>query len=283
VAPDNEAMRARWADGADAWVRGERVVDSAFAPFTAAVLAAADLGPGRRVLDVGCGTGTLLAAAVDAGADAVGVDISPAMVEAARRRVPAAAVHVADAQVADLRALTGGEPFDRVVSRFGVMFFADPVEAFTGIRAASSPGARLAFVCWRRGEADAFAAGLRTLLARLDAPPDLPAPGEPGAMGFADADRTRAVLTSAGWSDVAVDPVDGVCDYAVDGGDGVEERLAMALSGAVGRAVREALEPALGPAGWEAALDDARAELRGHLVDGAVRLVGRTWLVTASA
>jgi SAM-dependent methyltransferase len=280
----NEAMRDTWATGAEGWVRNERTFDAAFAPFTAAVVGAASLGaaPGLRVLDVGCGSGTLLEAAVAAGAAAVGVAISPAMVEAAGRRVPAATVVAADAQTADLLAVGPGPPFDRVVSRFGVMFFVDPEAAFANIRSAAAPGARLAFVCWREGESDMFSAGLRTLLARLDDPPAEPAPGAPGAMGFASASRVRDVLGGAGWADVVVQPLDGLCDYGIDGGDGVEERLAMALSGTVGRATRAALEPALGPDGWRAALDDARAELRGYVVDGSVRFVAHTWLVTAT-
>ncbi len=137
----NEAMRGSWATGAEGWVRNERIFDAAFAPFTAAVLGAADLGSARRVLDVGCGTGTLLDAAVAVGADAVGVDISSAMVDAARRRVPTATVVTADAQTADLLAAAPGAPFDRVVSRFGVMFFSEPQAAFANIRSATEPGA----------------------------------------------------------------------------------------------------------------------------------------------
>ena len=100
-------------------------------------------------------------------------------------------------------------------------------------------------------------------------------------MGLANADRIREVLTVAGWSDVTIEPIDGLCDYAIDGSDGVEERLAIALSGTVGRAVRAELEPRLDPAEWQAVLDEARAELRARLVDGTLRIVGHTWLVTA--
>ena len=278
----NEAMRDNWATGAEGWVRNERIFDAVFAPFTAAILGAADLGSARRVLDVGCGAGTLLDAAVAAGADAVGVDISSAMVEAARRRVPTATVVTADAQTADLLAAAPGAPFDRVVSRFGVMFFAEPEAAFANIRSATAPGARLAFVCWREGETDMFSLGLRALTARLADPPARPMPGAPGPMGLANADRIREVLTVAGWSDVTIEPSDGLCDYSIDGSDGVEERLTIALSSTVGRAVRAALEPRLDPDEWQAVLDEARAELRAELVDGAVRLVGHTWLVTAT-
>jgi SAM-dependent methyltransferase len=278
----NEAMRDNWMTGAEGWVRNERIFDAILTPFTAAVLGAANLGSATRVLDVGCGTGTLLAAAVAAGADAVGVDISSAMIEAAHRRVPTATVVTADAQSADLLAAAPGAPFDRVVSRFGVMFFAEPAAAFVNMRSATSPGARLAFVCWRVGETEMFSLGLRALTARLADPPDPPMPGAPGPLGLANADRIREILTVAGWSDVSIEPIDGLCDYGIDGSDGVEERLAIALSSTVGRAVRAELEPRLDPEGWQAVLDEARAELRAQLVDGTVRLVAHTWLVTAT-
>jgi SAM-dependent methyltransferase len=277
----NEATRDDWATGAEGWVRNERLFDAIFSPFTAAVLDAADLSSARRVLDVGCGTGTLLEA-VAAGADAVGVDISPAMVEAARRRVPTATVVTADAQTADLLAAAPGAPFDRAVSRFGVMFFADPAAAFANIRSATAPGARLAFVCWREGDIDMFSYALRALTARLADPPARSMPGAPGPMSLANAARVRAVLTVAGWSAVTIEPRDGLCDYAIDGSDGVEECLTIALSTTFGRAVRAQLEPRLDPAGWHAVLDEARAELHTQMVDGAVRFVGHTWLVTAN-
>jgi SAM-dependent methyltransferase len=278
----NEAMRDHWAIGAEGWVRNERIFDAAFASFTAAVLGAADLGAGQRVLDVGCGSGTLLDAAVAAGADAVGVDISSAMVEAARRRVPTATVVTADAQTVDLLVTAPGAPFDRVVSRFGVMFFAEPATAFANIRSATAPGARLAFVCWREGETYMFSLALRALTARLADPPSRPETGAAGPMGLANPDRIREVLTVAGWSDVTIEPSDGKCDYAIDGSDGVEELLAISLSSTFGSAVRAALEPELERGGWQSVLEEARADLRAQLVDGAVPpLTGYAWLVTA--
>ncbi|TDE89590.1 class I SAM-dependent methyltransferase [Occultella glacieicola] len=275
-------MRAVWSTGSAGWIRHQHLYDCVFAPFTTALLTAAELAPGHRVLDVGCGTGTLLEAAAAVGADPVGVDISADMVAAARRRVPGARVIVADAQVEDLRAGTSGDPFDRIVSRLGVMFFADPVAAFTNLRSAAAPGARLAFVCWRDGETDLFHLGLRSLMGRLDDPPGPPPSGVPGPMGLADGARVRQVLAGAGWRDVTVAPVDGDCDYGVDGSDGIEERLAIVLGGQTGRALRAELEPRLGAAGWAAALEQARQEVRERTVDGTVRFVAHAWLVTAT-
>jgi hypothetical protein len=101
-------------------------------------------------------------------------------------------------------------------------------------------------------------------------------------LGLADPDRTRQVLTTAGWSDVVIEPFDGLCDYSIDGSDGIEERLAAALSGTFGRALRAALQPSVDEKEWQAVLDEARAELRSELVDGTVRFTGHTWLVTAT-
>ena len=90
----NEAMKENWVGGGERWAANERLIDSSFTEVTEAIVTAADLGGATRVLDIGCGTGTLLAAVVAAGAEAVGVDISSSMVEAAARRVPEATVVV---------------------------------------------------------------------------------------------------------------------------------------------------------------------------------------------
>lgn len=276
----NEAMRENWQVGGEAWVGNARIFDHVYQAVTAEVLGAAAIAAGQRVLDVGCGYGTLLAAVTGAGAEAVGVDISEPMIAAARSRVPAASVLVADAQTTDLAGLG---PFDRVISRFGVMFFDDPVAAFANIRRATVPGGRLAFACWRPEEEDAFSLGLAPLRARL---PDnaLPAPqvGEPGPLGLADPDRVGEVLTAAGWADVHLEPVDAPADYGLDGSDGVEQRLQVALAGSVGRKVRELLEPEIGADGWDAVIDEIRADLDARRGDGPVGGVARIWIVTAS-
>ena len=277
----NDDMGADWALKAQAWVRNARIFDAAFTPFTRAILDSAALQPGMRVLDVGCGAGTLLQAAVEAGAEAVGVDISPGMTEAAGRRVPEATTVTADAQTSNLLSQAPGKPFDRVVSRFGVMFFADPVAAFTNIRSSVAEDGRLTFVCWRSGETDMFRHGMRSLIARLEDSPEPMSEGVPGPLGLADEDRIRQVLTDAGWSQVAVEPLDEMVDFSVDGSDGVDERLSIILAGSIGQMARAELEPRLGEVGWHEVLEETRAELRADLVDGSVAFRTRAQLVTA--
>ncbi|WP_018636125.1 class I SAM-dependent methyltransferase [Parafrankia elaeagni] len=276
-------MRQDWADKAAGWVANQAIFDAVFSPVTTAILTAAAVGPGQRLLDVGCGSGALLAAGVAAGASAVGVDISPGMADAARRRVPEATVVVGDAQVLDLTAAAPGPSFDRVLSRFGVMFFDDPTAAFANFRRAAVPGGRLVFACWRgRSENPMFTLGSDVLADRLEPKPADPTPGAPGPTAFADSGRLAALLGDAGWADITISPFDFSCDYGTAGGDGVEERLATVLSTSTGRLAQQQLEPRLGPEGWSALLDDVRAELRRHLVNGAVRFPGAIWLATAT-
>lgn len=277
----NESMAEHWAAGGEEWVRNERIFDVAFAPFSDALLERSAPDPSDRVLEVGCGSGSLLARLAATGAETVGVDISPTMTAAAERRVPGATVATLDAQTAELLSVTPGRPFDLIVSRFGVMFFDDPVAAFANLRRAASPGAKLTFVSWRSDESEMFTLGLGPLAALVDDPPAPPASGRPGPKGLADEPLVRSVLTRAGWDDVEIEALDVTCTFAVDGGDGIDERLEIALGGSSGRALRAVLEPRLGETGWEQALDEVRDELRAHLVGDTFAATARTWLVTA--
>ena len=274
----NETLGPDWTRHGAGWVAQDAVFDRVFAPVTTAIVEAADLT--GDVLDIGCGTGTLMEAAVAAGARAVGVDVSPAMVEAARARVPRADAIVADAQTADLTALADGG-FARIVSRFGVMFFPDPVAAFANIRRAAAPDGAMTFMCWQAGRLNPmFTLGTRTLIGALDEKPARPAPGAPGPVAFADADYLRTVLVDAGWSDVAIDPFAFTADYSTPTSDGVEDRLAVILATSTGQLVEEQVRGRLGEDGCHDLLDRVRADLRDARVDGALTHEGHCWLVS---
>lgn len=277
----NDQMRQVWTAGAEAWVSNEALMDSLYVPVTEAIVAAAGSLAGRSVLDVGCGSGTLLAAAAGAGAAVTGVDISPTMVEAAARRVPSAEVVLEDAQTADLARLDG-VPFDRVVSRFGVMFFDDPVAAFANLRSAAAPGARLAFACWRpAAENPMFTLGTSVLLEAMGPDPVPAAPGASGPMAFEDPERVTALLTAAGWSDVAIEPLDFRCDY---GTDGIDARLAVIFGTTAGIRARRELEARVGAEGWALVVQEVRDELRRWQGDApTLAHDAAVWIVTATA
>jgi SAM-dependent methyltransferase len=283
----NEQMREMWSRyGGPAWIAHHELVESVYAPFNEALAAALAPVDGLAVLDVGCGPGSLSKLLLDRGAMPVGVDISDTMIDGARQLVPGARFEVADAQVEPLRGLApasdGDGGFDRVTSRFGVMFFDDPVVAFENLRAATKPAARMAFACWRSlAENPTFSLGTDVLVKRMPEPPSA-APGAPGPTAFADPEVVRAVLDESGWADVEIAPLDAICDYGTDGSDGVERRIGMVLTGQSGRLAEQQLRPVLGEDGWAALLDEARDEIRTALVDGSVKIPGRTWLVTAA-
>src|SRR3954470_23783743 len=152
VSDANAEQREYWnSDEGAIWVTDETRYDEMLAPFAAALLDAAVPTPDATVLDVGCGTGatTIAAARLASGGVTTGIDISGPMIEGARRRaaregVPNVAFEVCDAQAEPIPTRP-----DLLVSRFGVMFFDDPVVAFTNLRGAIAPGGRMAFVCWQ--------------------------------------------------------------------------------------------------------------------------------------
>lgn len=193
----------------DAWVRHARIHDQQAEAFGLAVLDALGDIEGSRVLDVGCGTGATTTQLIERGAAAVvGVDLSGPMITAARTSIHDARVRL---ELGDVLALHGLGRFDIAFSRFGVMFFTDPVRAFARLRSLGTPGARLGFCCW----GPPFANPVMTLpvmaAAPVLGPPQLAGPGEPGPFSLSSPDVVHDILTAAGWTtvemtDVALDP-----------------------------------------------------------------------------
>ncbi len=213
VAPENEAQQQYWNDPAGkVWTTWQEHMDRQLEPLGLAAIDAVAPGPGEHILDVGCGCGhtTLhLAAAVGTSGKATGVDISSSMlIRAAERASEVGAANcrfvVADAQVATAAAVGG--PFDAVASRFGVMFFADPIAAFTNLGSLTRPGGRLSFVCWQAPSQNAWMSTLGSELRAIlpEQPPFDPL--APGPFAFADPARARHVVESGGWANVSVDP-----------------------------------------------------------------------------
>lgn len=207
----NEAQIAYWnGQGGDRFARNQNALDSGLAKLTEAAMTFAAPQTDERVLDVGCGAGTTtfrLRERVGPNGAAAGVDVSARLLQVARARADAAHADVAfveaDAAVHEFQPV-----FDLVFSRFGVMFFADPVAAFKNIRTALSPGGRLVFVCWR-GLAENLWADAPLAAARAYLPPmDAPDPHAPGPFAFADGARLRTILASAGFKAIEIEKLD---------------------------------------------------------------------------
>jgi SAM-dependent methyltransferase len=203
----NAAQAEYWGSAAGhQWIAREALLDTMMAGVLDRVLAHAAPQPGMRVLDIGCGTGaSTLAAAQRCGPSghATGVDIAAQLLDRARARAAAAAVSnvsfvLADAQTHDFA--TGSA--DMIISRFGVMFFDDPVAAFANMARALKPGGRMVFAAWAPiARVPWFRIPVAAAIARLGKP----APSEPhaaGPMAFQDPDRVCAILEQAGLTQV---------------------------------------------------------------------------------
>jgi len=271
----NAAQVAYWNETAGpSWVAMQDDLDRELRELGLAAMAALAPRAGERLIDIGCGCGaTTLELARRVGPDGgvLGVDISAPMLGVARERAAAEGLAQASFLQADAQVLAF-EPVDGAFSRFGVMFFEDPVAAFANIRAAVSPRGRVAFVCWRAlGENPWMTVPMAAILPLLPAPPPPPAPGAPGPFAFADRDRLFAILRDAGFADISIEPLDAQVAW---GDLDTATRLAMRL-GPVGGMVRENPQLAGAMAGA------IRVALEAHAGAHGVRLDSASWIVLA--
>ena len=195
------------------WVTHDALMEAMLQPLGESVMDTLAPQPGEHVLDIGCGCGHTslsLANRVGAGGSVVGVDISaPMLAVASQLAAEHNAEHTSiDFVEADAQTHTfEPESFDVVFSRFGVMFFEDPVAAFTNIRSALRSSGRLAFCCWQPRAVNPFmTVPARAALELLPAPPEMPS-RTPGPFAFEEADYIKAILTSAGFGSFAVTPL----------------------------------------------------------------------------
>ena len=195
-----------------AWVSQQAVISDVFTSVTSVSLVAAAAKQGEHVIDIGCGPGDTLLAfarAVGPSGDALGVDVSVPMLEFARHRAAEAGLANVTCALADATTYAF-EPrrANLVYSRFGMMFFDDPIKAFTNIRSAMKMGGRLVFVCFRTmPESPWFRVPIEAALPHV--PPQPPVdPLAPGMFSLAREDRLRGVLTEAGFREIALNATD---------------------------------------------------------------------------
>jgi SAM-dependent methyltransferase len=267
-----------WGDEvATRWLAYDAALDRALAPFGEAALEGAGAAAGERAIDVGCGTGATtvaLAESVGASGHVLGVDVAAALLERARQRAgdrPQVELRLADAQTIRLR-----RDREVVFSRFGVMFFPDPVQAFRNLSGALLPGGRLTFVCWRRFQDNPWKhIPFEALQSALPAIPPPPAVG-PGPYAFADPGQLRRVLAACELSDVIDVTIDRF-DCPVTLGEDLTTAVDFSMNtGPIGRALA-----GLGQGPRDHARHTITRALARHLSGQGVILNGSAWVVNA--
>jgi SAM-dependent methyltransferase len=278
----NEAMRATWnAESGGHWVRQQAQLDALLAPWSDRLADAIGLRAGERVLDIGCGCGSTsraAAAAVGSAGRVVGVDLSEPMLAHGRELADAAGLgnvrfRRGDCQVDALTADDDATPYDVAISRFGVMFFDDPVAAFANVARVLRPGGRLAFVSWApMAQQEWLTVPFTALAEHVPAAGLAPAPG-PGMFGLSDPEMLADVLRRAGWVDVAVDSE----RRSMVAGGSVDDAVGLVMSSGVGRAAMAGVPDDVAGV----AVAAVRAALAGHVTARGVELAGVALVTTA--
>ena len=273
---DNEQATLWNGLAGQAWVERQEVLDQMFTPLEELLVEAVSAAAASRVLDVGCGTGsTTLAVARLLGPSGrcTGIDISEPMLAAARVRAERQGTP-ANFLLADAQA-HGFEPasFDMIISRFGVMFFADSVQAFANLRRAAREDAGLGFIAWRSAGENPF----MTTAERAAKPllPNIPArqSDAPGQFAFADQQRVRRILEESGWAGIEIQPIDVVCAFPE------EELIAYVTQfGPLGR-IFHGMEEAT----CVRVIDTVRPAFDPYLEGAEVRFTAACWMVRARA
>jgi len=270
---DEQTKRWNSAPG-QAWVEMQAVLDQTFTPLETVLVDAVAAASPARVLDIGCGTGaTTLAVArrIAPKEGCVGVDISEPMIAAARARAERERLHVTFICANAQEHAFDPASMDMLISRFGVMFFDDPVRAFANMHRAARSSAELRFIVWRSAAENPF----MTTAERAAAPllPNLPErkPDAPGQFAFANGERVHGILKESGWSAIDIQPLDVTCTFP-------EQELVRYLT-------------RLGPVGL--ALQDADDNTRARVIEAIrpafdpfvhaadVRFVAACWMISA--
>jgi ubiquinone/menaquinone biosynthesis C-methylase UbiE len=270
----------------EAWNGGESVhyvdhsdrYDRQLAPFADALLDRAGLAQHESVLDIGCGCGVTTFAAGRLTRRAVGLDISTSLLEVATDRAAAASLDNVEFIVGDAQTYPLEEgSFDAIISQFGLMFFDDPVAAFTNLRGALAPNGRLTFITWQPLEANDWVMQVGRQVSLHTALPSLGGlGGGPGMFALDDADEIAALLDEAGFVQVDTESISPT--ILIGGGGTLDEAVDFLLGMGIVRGLLGRLEPDI----RAGAIEEIRAALSERHEPGVgVRLGTGAWLVTA--
>lgn len=275
MSQDNSAQKVYWNDTAGpSWVAAQANLDAMLEPLSAQAIAKATAQSEERVLDVGCGCGATTLALAQSGAQVTGVDLSEPMINRAKER--AAGYDNIELIVKDACVYDTMHQFDLIFSRFGVMFFADPYEAFGHLHAQLKPNGRLVFICWQAPDQNPWMSLPGRAVAPFLPPLDpAPQPTDPGPFALANSNYCTDILTQAGFHSIEHQIIEAGMYL---GADLDEVMNYQRFVGPVARVVKE-----LQGEQQEAAIAAARAAFEAHMTESGLSLPGRAWLVTARA
>jgi SAM-dependent methyltransferase len=276
VGVGNVEQAAAW-DGEEGerWVEQEQRYEASSRRYTPRLFDAAQISAEERVLDVGCGCGesTREAARRARAGMALGVDLSARMLERARQRSRAEGLMNVRFEQADAQVYPFDEQsFDLAISRFGAMFFGDPVAAFRNIQRALRPGGRLALLAWQAFGRNEWLTALRGALAAGRTLPEPPA-GVPGPFGLADPDLVQRILTESGFESIGLEEVSEPVWFGTDAAD----TFAFVRTLGITKGMLDGLDAAT----TARALEAVETTISAHVTDEGVIFNSRAWLITA--
>ena len=265
------------------WTDRQAEQDVLLAPVTEALIDRAAARPGERIVDVGCGCGgtsIALASRVAPTGFVLGIDISAPMLSRARQLAPKGAPvgALAEFVLADATVYPFDPGyFDLIVSRFGVMFFAEPAVSFSNLHRALRPSGRMAFACWREPRENPWM--MAPLQAIYQHVPKLPpqGPEDPGPFAFASEERVHRILGEAGFKRIEMEPVALSFDIAI--GRGLDAAVQAAMQIGPGSRALDGHPPETRAAAAKSVKEMLAPFVRGD----SVPLPGSIWIVTARA
>lgn len=255
-------------------------LEAMLAPVTLPVIDALDLEAPVRIADIGCGGGATtydIAARAPGGSEITGFDISPDLIAAAKQK-PADKRNPVRFEVRDAQApTTNPGMFDRITSRFGIMFFSDPKQAFRNLHDWLAPGGAFAFAIWGPPSDNPWMAQMRGVLGKYMELPS-PDPDAPGPFRYQDAEAFKALLVESGFT--GVENHSWREPLAVGGGLNAADTADFALSAfSLGQEF-----DSTAPAETKEAMRADLAQLfSDHLVDGRVEMASHVHIITGAA